>query len=232
MKEFNYKRFCWQYKHLYEKVNPHTIRNILDVGCGDGELVISFAKMFPKANVIGIDKYGRYKESNERRAKAEKMIVDYELSKRCRIEQANALNLSFPDASFDLIHVRNALHHMFNSFDADSSGKIVSFFKKIEALLNKKGFLIISEIGPVNYISYLKYILPQWLIYIPQAHNMDYNSKLAHQEWMDCLKKAGFNIIFLDHYSPYRLRYLRKILSSEFSSRFFYSAYTILAQSH
>jgi SAM-dependent methyltransferase len=231
MKEINFKRFRWQYKHLYDKVYSENIRNILDLGCGDGKVVINFARMFPIADVAGVDKYDEYKDSPARRATAMKLIAEDGISQRCRILEVDAFKLPFSNGDFDIIHARNFLHHIFNSHDQDSARQIVSYFEKIRALIRKGGFFAISEVGPVNYLSYAKYVMPRWLFFINQAHNMDYKSKFSHKTWTDCLKEAGFDIVFLDHYVPYRLRHLKKVLANEFACRFFHSSYTILAQS-
>lgn len=228
--QLNYFRFCWQYRILEKKVPSDDISNILDLGCGDGQLVINFSKLFSNANVTGVDKYTDYKQSTERKVKAEKLIAESGLSKRCKIVEADAFELPFPEKRFDLIHARNSLHHMFVSHDTDSIREITIFFKNIKGFLKEDGFLVISEIGPVNYLSYARYIIPRRLFFINQAHNMDYKSKFPRQTWTSCLREAGFSIVFTEYYVPYRLRYFRRILAKEFFSRFSHSSFTILAR--
>jgi ubiquinone/menaquinone biosynthesis C-methylase UbiE len=74
--------------------------NILDIGCGPGEWSIEMAQRFPKSQIVGVDvsalmlNYARY-------AATQKGLANV------RFLQADARQpLAFPDASFDLIHMR------------------------------------------------------------------------------------------------------------------------------
>lgn len=230
MCDLKYQRFCWQYKNVFEQIELDAAANILDMGCGDGNLVINFAKRFETVNVTGIDKYSDYKDSTERKANAESLISQFGLSERCTVVEANAFKLPFEENYFDLIHARNSLHHMFNSNDTAAARDIVAFFKKTKGLLKKNGVWVISEVGPVNYLSYAKFLIPKKLFFINQAHNMDYKSKFPLKTWVDCLKETGFNVIIAEYYVPYRMRYLKTILANDFFSRFSHSSFTILAQ--
>lgn len=230
MQQLNYLRFYWQYKRIYDRIRNNQINSILDLGCGNGELVISFSMLFPETNITGVDKYSDYKQSIERKLNAEKLISNSGLSKQCKIVEADAFDLPFEDKEFNLIHARNSLHHMFDSQNADTPKKITSFLIDIKNLLKKNNHLVISEIGPVNYLSYAKFLIPKKFFFINQAHNMDYKSKVSCRTWITCLKQAGFNIDLVEYYVPYRLRFFRKILACNFFSRFSHSSFMILAQ--
>ena len=80
----------------------------LDVGCGSGALGIAVAKRNPKAEIIGIDRWGKEyasfsKDLCERNAKAEGVT-------RITFRQGDATHLDFPDETFDAV-VSNYVYH-------------------------------------------------------------------------------------------------------------------------
>ena len=86
----------------------------LDVGCGSGALAIAIAKRNPKAQVIGIDRWGKeYASFNkplcEKNAQAEGVS-------NVSFRQGNALHLDFPDETFDAV-ASNYVYHNIPSKD-------------------------------------------------------------------------------------------------------------------
>ena len=86
----------------------------LDVGCGSGALAIAVAKRNPKAEVIGIDRWGKeYASFNkplcESNAKAEGVS-------NVSFQQGDATHLDFPDESFDAV-TSNYVYHNIPSKD-------------------------------------------------------------------------------------------------------------------
>ena len=80
----------------------------LDVGCGSGALTIAVAKRNPKADLVGIDRWGKeYASFNkplcERNARAEG-------AGNVRFDRGDATALDFPDESFDAV-VSNYVYH-------------------------------------------------------------------------------------------------------------------------
>ncbi len=80
----------------------------LDVGCGSGALTIAVAKRNPKAEVIGIDRWGKeYASFNkplcENNARAEGV-------ENVSFRQGDATHLDFPDETFDTV-VSNYVYH-------------------------------------------------------------------------------------------------------------------------
>ncbi len=74
----------------------------LDVGTGTGIAALTVARMFPEANVIGVDL------SQEMLARAEAKL-DGDLAARVSFRPADGTALPFPDASFDLVTLSNMI---------------------------------------------------------------------------------------------------------------------------
>ena len=86
----------------------------LDVGCGSGALTIAAAKRFPKADVVGIDRWGKEYSSFskalcESNAKAEGV-------KNVSFLRGDALRLDFADETFDAV-TSNYVYHNIPSSD-------------------------------------------------------------------------------------------------------------------
>ena len=82
----------------------------LDVGCGSGALAIAVAKRNPKAEVIGIDRWGKEyasfsKALCENNAKAEGVA-------KISFQQGDATHLDFPDETFDAVTSNYVYHNI------------------------------------------------------------------------------------------------------------------------
>ena len=82
----------------------------LDVGCGSGALTIACAKRNPRAEMVGIDRWGKeYASFNlplcERNAEAEGV-------KNVSFARGNAVNLDFPDETFDTVTSNYVYHNI------------------------------------------------------------------------------------------------------------------------
>lgn len=82
----------------------------LDVGCGSGALAIAVAKQNPKAEVIGIDRWGKEyasfsKSLCENNARAEGVT-------NISFQQGDATHLGFPDESFDAVTSNYVYHNI------------------------------------------------------------------------------------------------------------------------
>ncbi|MBE6127101.1 MAG: class I SAM-dependent methyltransferase [Erysipelotrichaceae bacterium] len=111
--------------HIMKNVAEGTVRYVkltkgqkgLDVGCGSGALTIALAKLYPEAEVVGVDRWGKEyasfsKTLCENNAKAEGVS-------NVNFMQGNALSLPFPDEAFDAI-VSNYVYHNIPSRDRQS----------------------------------------------------------------------------------------------------------------
>lgn len=78
---------------------------LLDVGCGPGSITVDLAELFPRGEVVGIDKQLPLVEQARLRAAARGVS-------NTRFEVADAYRLPFPDASFDAIFANGLLMHL------------------------------------------------------------------------------------------------------------------------
>lgn len=95
---------------ITEYVNLPEGGKCLDVGCGSGALAIAVAKRNPKAEVIGIDRWGKEyasfsKALCENNAKAEGV-------KKISFQQGDATHLVFADETFDAICSNYVYHNI------------------------------------------------------------------------------------------------------------------------
>lgn len=125
---FEKMRIAFDYNsdiHIMKTVAESTVKYVklakgqkgLDVGCGSGALTIALAKLYPDAEVVGIDRWGKeYASFNkplcENNAKIEGVS-------NTRFMQGNALKLPFEDEYFDAI-VSNYVYHNIPSRDRQS----------------------------------------------------------------------------------------------------------------
>ena len=122
----------------------------LDVGCGSGALTIACAKKNPKAQIIGIDRWGKdYKSFSkalcERNAKAEGV-------NNTSFQQGDAAKLDFPDESFDCV-TSNYVYHNITGADKQA------LLKETLRVLKKGGTFAIHDLmSPIRYGNMQKFV--------------------------------------------------------------------------
>ena len=87
--------------HLLPLLSPGT--TLLDVGCGEGGITRGLAEAVSPGRVVGLD------SSREVVAKA---VAAGPVPDNLAFKVGDALALPFADASFDVVHVHQLLHHL------------------------------------------------------------------------------------------------------------------------
>jgi SAM-dependent methyltransferase len=105
-----------------ERVEPP--RRVLDVGTGTGEGAFAAARRFPEAEVVGADVAGGMIDVATAKVPAE-------LRDRVRFEVADAANLPFGEASFDLV----------------THGNMIPFFDEVARVLAPGGYALFAFSG-------------------------------------------------------------------------------------
>jgi len=90
------ERRMGQFLVLIRELQLRGDERILDVGCGPGVSTLELAKLLPKGEVIGVDITERMLELARQRAEAHRL-------KNIKFLREDAMSLSFPDGSFDVV---------------------------------------------------------------------------------------------------------------------------------
>lgn len=123
-------RAIWpQEKPIIARVFPRQGLDVLDVGCGTGEISLRVAKEFAPRSVTGID----LSESHLRQARSRAPS-----SGGVTFEQGDALALRFPESRFDTALCRHMLHAV-----PDPAGVI----REMIRVVKPGGWLYYLEIG-------------------------------------------------------------------------------------
>ncbi|HLZ48203.1 MAG TPA: class I SAM-dependent methyltransferase [Candidatus Limnocylindria bacterium] len=101
---------------LHLAVDGPTPARVLDIGTGTGVAAHALAEWFPSSDVVGVDLAAAMIDEARRKGG------------RARFEVADASHLPFPDASFDLVVLMNA----------------VPFFEEISRVLAPGGYAVFS----------------------------------------------------------------------------------------
>ena len=109
--------------------------SILDIGCGPGSITRGFAKLAPKAHVIGVD-------ISEAQVQLATELSESHQLKNLTFQQANILKLPFPDASFDFIFAQTVLAHV---------SELKTAFAEVKRVLKPNGVFAIKEIIASNF---------------------------------------------------------------------------------
>ncbi len=119
-----------------EYVNLPEGGRCLDVGCGSGALAIAVAKRNPKADVVGIDRWGKeYASFNkplcESNAKAEGV-------NNTSFQKGDATHLDFPDESFDAV----TSNYVYHNIPGDKQAYLLETLR----VLKKGGTFVLHDI--------------------------------------------------------------------------------------
>jgi len=91
----------WPQEEAIFDRHPIGTGEVLDVGCGTGEVIVRLAAKYPDATFVGIDVETAHLERARTRCQA--------YGDRVRFEYADALAMPYPDATFDYVICRHVL---------------------------------------------------------------------------------------------------------------------------
>lgn len=118
---------------LYKKIHLNLLRNreVLDIGCGDGEDAFNLSKIAKKVTAFDVKKFQEWEK--------------YKNSK-LSFKIADAQNMFFKKKMFDGVLLKDVLHHV---------GKPEEALKEIERVTKKGSVIILIEANRYNPLSYI-----------------------------------------------------------------------------
>jgi ubiquinone/menaquinone biosynthesis C-methylase UbiE len=183
----NLKLPAYFYKAVADFVEGENISTILDLGCGDGDLLSHLLEKLPSAKLVGTEiSFGRLVLARERL-----------LDNAYFLQMGTKGHLPFDDNSIDLVFVTEVIEHLKTP---------VVFLKEVKRVLSAKGKLILttpnSDAYPLwNFFAVLqerglgtrllKHFLP---FEHPLKTIQPIDTVLSYNEVEDMLSSAEFNI--------------------------------------
>ena len=95
------KRAIWA--QLLDELGLRGDEHVLDVGCGRGAVLMLAARRLPAGRAVGVDVWRRRDQSGNRRAAAARNAAAEGVAGRVQLADADARDLPFASASFDLV---------------------------------------------------------------------------------------------------------------------------------
>ncbi len=159
------------------KALNHPIASILEIGCGGGYLCKKLERVFPNAEIKGIDL------SSEAIIHAEKLLP----SSRISFEVQKEKTLSFPDDSFDVVTTMLVCHHM-------KDEEVVKFLKDTYRICKKAVIINDLQRHLLAYVSFsliAPILFPSRLIW--NDGRLSIRRAFRKRDWITLLEKAGFH---------------------------------------
>jgi SAM-dependent methyltransferase len=126
-------------ERLLDSVHWSGNENVLDVGCGSGLLLIGVAKRLSGGMAVGVDIWRREDLSNNRVETTLRNARLEGVAERVQVEEADARQLPFGDASFDAVVSLNVLHNIAQREEREKA------LAEIGRVLKPGGRLVISD---------------------------------------------------------------------------------------
>ncbi|HXZ82636.1 MAG TPA: class I SAM-dependent methyltransferase [Acidimicrobiales bacterium] len=104
------KRAVWS--ELLDELDLRGDEDVLDVGCGRGAVLMAAAHRVPEGRAVGADLWRRQDQSGNSRVATEQNALVEGVRDRVEVVDADARDLPFPPASFDLVTSSLMIHNI------------------------------------------------------------------------------------------------------------------------
>lgn len=156
------------YQHIIDTLSTLQFSNVLDVGCGTGEILSAIRKLYPTVSLQGID------ISQEMLKQAENKKID-----NVKLYLCDAEHLSFENDKFDILICTDSFHHY-----PKPQRAIDEFYR----VLQNNGYLLLADFWKPFPIRQLMNI------FIPFSNEGDVKI-YSQSEILNFLKHSGFQNI-------------------------------------
>ena len=142
------KRAIWA--QLLDELGLRGDEHVLDVGCGRGAVLMLAARRLPAGRAVGADVWRRRDQSGNSRAAAERNAVAEGVRGRVELADADARDLPFGSASFDLVVSSLAISNI-----GEAGGRAQALREAVR-VLRPGGRLRIVDDGAGRYAAVLR----------------------------------------------------------------------------
>jgi arsenite methyltransferase len=142
------KRAIWA--QLLDELGLRGDESVLDVGCGRGAVLMLAARRLPVGQAVGADVWRRRDQSGNSRAAAERNAVAEGVRGRVELVDADARDLPFATASFDVVVSSLAISNI-----AEADGRAQALREAVR-VLRPGGRLRIVDEGAGRYAAVLR----------------------------------------------------------------------------
>lgn len=131
-------------ERLLDRLGLKGTERVLDVGCGRGLMLIGAAKRLTTGTAVGVDIWQAEDLSGNRAEATLENARREGVESRTRVETADMRTLPFPDASFDVIVSKAAIHNLYSRADRAKA------LGEISRVLAPGGRVLIDDIRHLN----------------------------------------------------------------------------------
>jgi arsenite methyltransferase len=142
------KRAIWA--QLLDELDLRGDEHVLDVGCGRGAVLMAAARRLPAGRAVGADVWRRRDQSGNSRAAAQRNVVAEGVRGRVELVDADARDLPFEAASFDVVVSSLAISNI-----RDAGGRAQALREAVR-VLRPGGRLRIVDDGADRYAAVLR----------------------------------------------------------------------------
>jgi SAM-dependent methyltransferase len=225
--KWGYAALEYRCHQLFSFVNGIANKKILEIGGGEGLFSLWLvAQGASKVIVLEPEAEGSTHGVKKRFLQHRKAV---DVSEECLILVSETFQIyNGKDGPFDLVLSYNSINHLDESActaldRSEWAEKIyLELLKKVNKLLCRGGFFIISDCGRFNYWNSLG--IPN-----PFARDIEWYKHQEPELWQSLLTKVGFQCIALEWCSFYPLRFFKKLLANSFFARWMTSQFIITA---
>lgn len=125
-------------ERLLEGVNLRGSERVLDVGCGNGILLMGFAKRLTTGSAIGIDIWSHNSGDNRRSICLKNAEIEG-VADRVSIENEDVCDLPYRDGYFNLVSCGLTMHHM------KSKNAYEQAISEMKRVLKPRGLIVIYD---------------------------------------------------------------------------------------